>query len=47
MGMTCLRSEPVLDYEIIEISDAQSKGSARLSVTALGLRWAHRVVADH
>ena len=41
MGMTCLRSEPVLDCEVIEISDAQSKGSVRLPVKKDGKGWEH------
>ena len=35
------RSEPVLDSQVIEISDAQSKGSARLPVKKDGKGWEH------
>ena len=35
------RSEPVLDGQVIEILDAQSKGSAQLPVKKDGKEWEH------
>ena len=37
----CLKSEPVFDSQVIEISDAQSKGSVRFSVKEDGKGWEH------